>query len=426
MPAYESADRQPAVPTDLWFRWFSWKAARDGAHFCEMRMAQHLTHFADDDGLVVDVPAMIEVYAAYHRVTTRTGWADAKRLLVSGWLRRHVSPTGGRTAQYQLCVTPPTVGDLEEMPRELAHAFARHFGLPIGDPPVAQEPGRDGGESHQEPPKAAGRDEELEIDLGPVPRSLAFLHHHLSGCEVVRVGSLTGRRRYSGAACGRLHTTPLPREAFSPSLRIKPSRARNRRSEGIKITLQERAAAAGLMRRCWPAWCAQRPGGTPLTPAEWRPLVDVVAHALRAADNPADVREELTQAIGTARHLPTLLAYRARRIIHRGYRPDRTPTLPPEVIAARRRAAEAAQGGLAATRRAAATRAALRADLVDKQLFRDPETAAAAPLVTTWATEPDLLTMPPGDVGEIERRRSRARALRRARSERNQAPTFTP
>lgn len=424
MPAYGAGDRRPAVPPRLWFQWFGWKAGRDGVDPCAMRMAKHLTYFADErTGRITNIPAVIEVYAAHHIVSTRTAWTDRQRLMATGWLREEVAPTGGRKAVYRLCVDPPSSADLAEMPRALAHEFARLFGLPIAPAeaaPVLEEDqdaagvDPDGAQSPQEPPEETGRDEELEIDLGPVPGSLAFVHRHLADCEVIRVGSATGRRRYSAGACGRLHTTPLPREIFSPSLRSKPDRARKRRSEGVKITPQERAAAEEFMRRCWrDAWRHQR-RGVPLSPAEWRRLVEVVAHALRAADNPVDVREELTHALDTARHLPTLLAYRARRIIRRGHRHNANPTLRPETIAARRRHAEAVTAGRQAVHAAAATLAALRDDLVTKQ----PATAAAAtpaPLVTNWATEPEAAAVPLVDAEAAASRRRYALALQRAR-----------
>jgi hypothetical protein len=429
MPAYGAGDRFPKVPPRLWFQWFGWKAGRDGVDPCAMRMAKHLTYFADEKtGRITNIPAVIEVYAAHHRVSTRTAWTDRQRLMATGWLREEVAPTGGRKAVYRLCVDPPSSADLAEMPRALAHEFARHFGLPIAPAETAPVPedvqdaaesagnvGPDGAQSPQEPPKDEGRDEELEIDLGPVPGSLAFVHRHLAGCEVIRIGSATRRARYSASACGRLHTTPLPREIFSPSLRSKPDRTRKPRSEGVKISPQERAAAEELMRRCWrDAWRHHR-RGVPISPAEWRRLVEVVAHALRAADNPVDVREELTHAIGTARHLPTLLAYRARRIIHRGHRHNANPTLRPEALAARRRHAAAVQAGRQATHQAADTLAALRADLAAKR----PVPAAAtdpAPLMTGWATEPQPTTDTAAvDAEATASRRRYLLALQRAR-----------
>jgi hypothetical protein len=431
MPAYESGDRLPAVPTRLWWRWYSWKAGRDGAHPCEARMAEHLTHFADEEtGRITAVAAAIEVYAAHHLVSTRTAWTDRRRLMDRGLVREEVAPTYGRTAVYRLCVPVEALAELAQMPRSLAHAFARHFGLPIStgsdsgpcDEPQSSASGTvAGAESAQEAPEAGGRDEALGIDLGPVPRSPAFLHHHLSGCEVIRVGSATGPRRYSGASCGRLHLSPLPREIFSPSLRLQPSQRRKCRSAGggIKITHRERAVAEELMRRCWRSWLLQR-GGSPLRPAEWAGLVDVVAHAIRAADNPADVRDALTDRIGSARHLPTLLAYRARRIIAHGHRRAVVPPVRPEMIQARQRAAEAAQAGRAATDRAAATLAALRAELAAKQ--PPPATTAPAdavpPLVTTWTTEPEQPAPPPADATVADSRRRRALALARARRDR--------
>lgn len=428
MPAYGAGDRLPPVPPRLWFQWLSWKAGRDGAHPCAVRMARHLTYFADEKtGRITNIAAAIEVYAAHHMVSTRTAWTDRKRLMAGGWLREEVAPTMGRKAVYRLCVDPPSTADLAEMPRALAHEFARHFGLPVAPAtpaeaaPVLEEDQAaagvdpDGEQSHQEPPKDASRDEELEIDLGPVSGSLAFVHHHLAGCEVARVGSAARRARYSASACGRLHTTPLPREIFSPSLRSKPNRTRKRRSEEVKISPQERAAAEEFMRRCWrDAWRHQR-RGVPLSPAEWRRLVEVVAHALRAADNPADVREELTHALDTARHLPTLLAYRARRIIGRGHRPGANPTLRPETLAARRRHTEAATAGRQATHAAAATLAALRADLAAKRPVPAAATAPT-PLMTGWATEPQPTVDPtPVDAEQAASRQRYLRALQRAR-----------
>jgi hypothetical protein len=173
--------------------------------------------------------------------------------------------------------------------------------------------------------------------------------------------------------------------------------------------------AEELMRRCWrDAWRRHR-RGVPFSPTEWRRLVEVVAHALRAADNPVDVREELTHAIGSARHLPTLLTYRARRIIHRGHRHNANPTPRPETLAARRRHAEAVTAGRQAAHAAAEALAALRADLVAKRPVPTSATAPA-PLVTRWATEPQTSTAAAAaDTEAIASRQRYLLALQRAR-----------
>jgi hypothetical protein len=48
-------------------------------------------------------------------LSTRTGWADHKRLVTRGLVCVQVTPTNGRKAQYRLCVDPALL-DFEAMP----------------------------------------------------------------------------------------------------------------------------------------------------------------------------------------------------------------------------------------------------------------------------------------------------------------------
>lgn len=410
------------MPRALWFRWYAWTASQAPVHPCEWRYAQHLTEHADEAGRIADIAAAIEGYAYWHHVSTRTGWTDHARVEARGRLREKLTPTYGRKAVYQLCVDPAEL-DLEAMPAEMAHEFARLFGLPIGDEPEHQDD--DAGDAAPSQPRPVEEhqehDAERELDLGPVPGSLAERHRYLSDCEVARLGGAAQRCRYSAPSCGRLHTRPLPKRLFSPSLRSNPSHQVRPRSQG-KISSKEKADAEALMRRCWPSWIQQRSSaghGPPLSRAEWAQLVPLVVYALRYADHPDDVVDELTDRIGSARHLPTLLAFRCRRLISRGWHAMATPKpRPPEprIAEARHRAALAAQAGPATIERAAARLEELRAELADK---RPLEPARPAPLVNTWATEPAQPAAGPSTEARAadEQRARYARALQRARRE---------
>jgi hypothetical protein len=422
LPSYGSADELPAVPRALWWQWYAWTNSQTPVHPCEWRYAQHLTHHADQSGRIADIAATIVGYAHWHLVSTRTGWTDHGRVEARGRLREKLAPTTGRKAQYQLCVDPAEL-DLEAMPVAMAHAFAQLFGLPVRDEhqdnaeAAPQQPAPQPVDEDQE------RTEEYELGLGPVPGSLADQHRYLSDCEVARLGGASQHCRYSAVSSGRLHTRHLPKRLFSPTLRKKPPRTLRPRSQG-KISSEERACAEQVMRRCWPSWLKQRSReqyGPPLSRAEWTELVPLVVYALRYADNPGDVVDELTDRIGSARHLPTLLAYRCRRLIRRGWHypaPTTPPPPEPEVIKARQRAAHAAQAGPDTVQRAAALLDNLRAELATKRPHSETR-PTPAPLVTEWVSEPDQahaapISRPSQDLQHLRY----ARALQRVRRER--------
>lgn len=411
LPAYGRADELLAVPRRLWWRWYTWTHSQRPAHPSEFRYAQHLTEHADERGRVVDIAAVIEGYAHWHHVSTRTGWVDHARVEARGRLRETLTPTCGRKAAYQLCVDPAEL-DLEAMPVELAHEFVRLFGLPV--------------EGHQDDAGEVGPAQSPLVDesreLGPVPGSLAEQHALLAECEVVRLGGASQRCGDSAGSCGRLHTHPFPKKLFSPTLQSKQSHRRQPRPEG-EISNNEKAAAELIMRRCWASWAAQRSHeryGPPLSHDQWAQLVPLVVYALRHTDHPSDVVEELTDRIASARHLPTLLAFRCRRLIRRGWHPSappapRPPT--PEIASARHRAERAARAGPDTLARTAARRDELRGELAAKRPLARPR---PAPLVTAWAVEPE--PAPTASLGSLlaEERAQRARharALQRARRE---------
>jgi hypothetical protein len=185
-------------------------------HPCEWRYAEHLTHHADESGRIADIAAVIEGYAHWHLLSTRTGWTDHARVETRGRLREQLTPTYGRKARYQLCIDPTEL-DMDAMPVEIVHEFGRLFGLPIGDEEEHQDDVGAATEPEQSAPqpqpvdKHQEQDEEHELNLGPVPGSLAHQHRYLSDCEVVRLGGAAQRCRYSMPSCGRLHTTPIPK-----------------------------------------------------------------------------------------------------------------------------------------------------------------------------------------------------------------------
>jgi hypothetical protein len=410
------------VPRALWWRWYSWTASQSPVHPCEWRYAKHLTEHADESGRIVDIAAAIEGYAHWHHVSTRTGWTDHARVEARGRLREKLTPTCGRKAVYQLCVDPAEL-DMDAMPVELVHEFGRLFGLPIGDEEEHQDDVAGDTEPPQPPPgdEHQEHDEERELDLGPVPGSLAHQHRYLADCEVSRLGGASQRCRWSTVSCGRLHTRRIPKRLFSPSLCDRPSHQVRPRSQG-KISSEEKAAAESIMRRCWPSWIAQRDidqHGPPLSRTEWVELVPLVVYALRYADHPGDIRDELTDRIASARHLPTLLAFRCRRLIRRGWYHAAPSPRPPEpaIAEARRQAELAVQVGRATVERAAGLLDELRADLVDKRPAM-PARPTPAPLVTAWATEAEPVTTGSSGPSAADEQRLRyAHALQRARRE---------
>ncbi|MFD0887748.1 hypothetical protein ACFQ08_24675, partial [Streptosporangium algeriense] len=79
------------MPRRVWYRVVAlarWRGAPELVDECAWRMARHLTHRADERGRLADLPGMIASYAAVHRVSTRTAWADLRRLREAGYVRQ--------------------------------------------------------------------------------------------------------------------------------------------------------------------------------------------------------------------------------------------------------------------------------------------------------------------------------------------------
>jgi hypothetical protein len=253
-------------------------------HPCARRMAQHLTHWADERGRLVNIPAMLDAYAARHDVGRRTAWHDFMERLVKARLVRQVfAAAPGRPARYVLAMDLVTSLP-DDLPADLA-AEVRKF----VDDPIAAAKGRT---------TRAGEDATL------------------AECEVIREGSATGPKIASRLGCGRLHTSPYTREGSPPSPQPQPSRATRRPLSTLfsgQDLNEEKAAALDFVKILTPDWARQR-GGQVLSEAEMAELAHLVALLLRHVPR-REAAELLTVQVASAADLAGVLRWRIGRTL---------------------------------------------------------------------------------------------------------------
>ncbi|MET9067757.1 hypothetical protein [Streptosporangium sandarakinum] len=247
-------------------------------------MAEHLTHHADEAGRLVDIPAVLDAYAARHALSYRVGWTDlTDRLVEMGLVRQVCAAAPERQARYVLCMDLALLPD--DLPADLARELRRYI-----DDPVAAAKGR---------PTRAG------IDAA------------LADCEVVREGSATRSEAIAtSSGCGRLHTSPYTREGSPPSHQQRPSQA-PRRPRRLPFRGQDfdekRAEALNFVKTLAPQWASQR-GGQVLEDAELAALAPMVALLLRHMPR-SEAAELLTAQVASADDLAGVLRWRIGRTL---------------------------------------------------------------------------------------------------------------
>jgi hypothetical protein len=133
--AYHSADEPyPGLPRATWWRLVC--LMRHRGHLADgpaMRMARHLAATLDHTGTAADVPRLVETYAAHHRVSARTAWADLARLTSRGLVRQLQAAAPGFPARYRLCAPVAVVATMGGLPAELASWVQLHTSPSLRD-----------------------------------------------------------------------------------------------------------------------------------------------------------------------------------------------------------------------------------------------------------------------------------------------------
>ncbi len=280
---YEGPELLPSVPTRVWWRVLGVLAARGaGLHPSAWRMAQHLTHQADERGRLADVPAILASYAARHQLGRRTGWTDLMRLVDVGLVRQVCAAAPGRQARYVLCLNLAALPD--DLPQDLAAEVRRI----VDDPRAA----------------ARGRMTRAAEDAA------------LAECEVIREGSATGPKIAAAWGCGRLHTSRYTREGSPPSPQPhRPQRPRPPRQVPVwgQDLAEEQGRALDFVRSLGPEWVRQRGGRMP-GGAELGELARLVVLLLRRMP-PGEAAELLTAQVASAADLAGVLRWRIGRTL---------------------------------------------------------------------------------------------------------------
>ncbi|GGS86275.1 hypothetical protein GCM10010156_51010 [Planobispora rosea] len=292
-PCYEAPHRLPAVPTRTWFRvcCLLWRRG-EVADPCARRMARHLAYHADESGKITDMPRVMRAYAAYHGLSTRTGWKDLGRVMDVGWVRRVHGAAPGRPALYQLCL------DIAGLPCNLPKNLVRAVTDVVDAPP-----GRVPGPRTRAPGAEPG---------------LGRLHAALAQCVVVQYGGALSPEKIVRTGSGRVHTSPFFREGPTPP----PQRPVRR---GGRDPLQpspwwdkngynDIQQAREVLARCLPRWRAQRtglvPSGTEVPDATALASLEHLVRLLLRYVPSGEAVDLLTEQVASARNVTGVVRYR--------------------------------------------------------------------------------------------------------------------
>jgi len=294
--SWGDADAQPPLSPELWFRLVELLYARGELSFYARRMAMHLTHHTSKRGRIDDLEdKVIPGYKNRHGIGRRSAYTDIGRLAEAGLMRQVHAACPGRGVAYQMCVPHKLPADL---PAELRTELRKRWARP------------------SKTARAAAKRAPAAADAVRVALPLAEQHRVLAGCEGIRIGASSTRRRPATASFrGGLHTSPFLKRALP-----QPLHSRSRQGCGPPPDLpmgqafsDQEGVIASVIDRCTALWRAQRPtGGLPDAKAlaRLRPLL----WAALCAYTSSDVIEALTTHTRSARDLGAVAATRLRRM----------------------------------------------------------------------------------------------------------------
>lgn len=275
-PAYYGADEAyPGLPVRMWcrlYRLLEHRGLLDSAP--ALRLARYLADSATvrGDGVIADVPAMLDGYMARCRVSRQTAYTDLARLVERGLVRQVQAAAPGYPARYRL--SAPAAFLAESVP---------------GLPPE--------------------------------------LHRAIYGDRQGAEASTSEHQDDSAAAsCEELDPSPFTREGSPPSppgdVRRGARDVASQAKPGGKIDDGERDQARELLRSCageWRHWHGRQVAATTSAAAR---LEVLTALALRHAP-PGEVRQLLTWHVAGARDLTGTLAWRLGRVVDAARSPAR-------------------------------------------------------------------------------------------------------
>jgi hypothetical protein len=238
-------------------------------------MARYLadTDTVRGDGVIPDVPAMLDGYMARCRLSRQTAYTDLARLVERGMVRQVQAAAPGYRARYRLSAPAAMLAESAPgLPPELARAIY--------------------GDRHQAADEDTGHHGNAEDDTAP---------------------------------CEELDPSPSIREGSPPSPASTGHRgardAVSRGKPGGKISPGEHDQARALLRSCtgeWRHWHGRQAD----TAAAAGRLEVLTALALRHVP-PGEVRQLLTWHVAGARDLAGTLAWRLGRVVDAARSPAR-------------------------------------------------------------------------------------------------------
>lgn len=292
--------------TGLWYRVVALAHHRGFLDECAMRLAVHLSQWADRHGRIPDMGDVMEAYEHHHGLSRRTAWADVRRLGIhgAGYIRQSEAPAPGRTARYQLCIP-------ESLPAGLPDDLQAELGRVLNRPGkyTATVTSR----TDADPSKAVAESETVTRVTATRMQSA----EQLADMTMWAKGSARTGATDEGTFPSWLHTSPSLRGISTPAHRTGKDTPAQAPSMGMKNTLEQ--AVRSVLARCADRWQAQRGPRPGIDDKAAERLVPLIRGALMYQTS-TDVISTITEAVSSARDLGAVVAYRLRSLILAGRR----------------------------------------------------------------------------------------------------------